>query len=98
MAPIISKADRPRVALGAAPEAIQAHLATARRRLAEAAEEVDWLTVLLARRTVEVAKGEWPPKMYCHLCDSEIPPGTVVTGSRAPLDRRWCSEGCRESE
>jgi hypothetical protein len=97
MAPIISKADRARVALGAAPEAIQANLVIARRRLAEAAEEVDWLAVLLARRTAEVAKGEWPPKMYCNFCHDQIT-GKVVTGSRAPLDRRWCSEECRDSE
>lgn len=60
MALIVSKQDRDGYRRHAAPESIQANLAIARRRLAEAAEEVDWLTVLLARRTAEVANGEWP--------------------------------------
>lgn len=60
MALIVPQADRDSYRRHAAPESVQANLAAARRRLAEAAEEVDWLTVLLARRTAEVARGEWP--------------------------------------
>lgn len=57
---IVPKADRDSYRRHAAPESVQANLAAARRRLADAAEEVDWLTVLLARRTAEVANREWP--------------------------------------
>jgi hypothetical protein len=60
MAPIVPKANRDSYRRHAAPESVQANLAAARRRLAEVAEEVDWLTVLLARRTAEVAGREWP--------------------------------------
>ena len=60
MAPIVPKANRDSYRRHAAPESVQANLAIARRRLTEAAEEVDWLTVLLARRTAEVANREWP--------------------------------------
>lgn len=60
MSLIVPKDCRDSYRRHAAPESIQANLATARRRLTEAAEEVDWLTVLLARRTAQVAKGEYP--------------------------------------
>ena len=58
---IVPKANRDAYRKHAAPESIQANLATARRRLAEAAEEVDWLATLLARRQHQVRGGEWPP-------------------------------------
>lgn len=57
----IRRANRDQFAASAAPEAIGAHLATARRKAAALAEEIDWLATLLARRQRQVADGTWPP-------------------------------------
>jgi hypothetical protein len=59
---IVPKANRDTYRRHAAPESIQANLVTARRRAAVAAEEVDWLETLLARRQHQVREGEWPSK------------------------------------
>lgn len=57
---IVPKSSRDSYRRHAAPESIQANLATARNRLAAAQEEADWLAVLLERRLAEVRAGTWP--------------------------------------
>jgi hypothetical protein len=57
---IVPKAARDGYRRHAAPESVQASLAIARRRLAEAQEEADWLEVLLARKLALFrANGTW---------------------------------------
>jgi len=44
----------------ASPEAIEAHLKKARKRVYDTEREASWLQTLLFKRIAEKARGEWP--------------------------------------
>jgi hypothetical protein len=56
----VAKRDRRGFALHAAPQAIEAAIVDAQRRLRAVEEEVRWLRVLQAERATQVIRGEWP--------------------------------------